>query len=143
MKIETINIKENFPPADLAVANMEIAIDMYNKTDTRVMKIIHGYGSHGKGGEIKRNVKIKLEQLKKQHKISDYIAGEHFGETEKSSDYIIENFPELLIDTDLKNYNSGITLIFLKDKFWYKSFWLIFFVNFYIVDILAYISNLC
>ena len=94
---------------------MEIAIERLSKTkDTKVLKVIHGYGSHGVGGEIKRSVKIKLEQLKKQRKIDDYICGEHFGETEKSSPYILENFPELLLDADLKNYNSGITLVFLK-----------------------------
>ena len=114
MKIETLNIKEGFPPADWAVAKMEIEIEAYSKTDTKVLKVIHGYGSHGVGGEIKRSVKIKLEQLKKQRKIDDYICGERFGETEKSLPYILENFPELLLDSDLKNYNSGITLVFLK-----------------------------
>ncbi|MBR4124445.1 MAG: hypothetical protein IKR12_02620 [Clostridia bacterium] len=117
MKIETLNIKEGFPPADLAVANMEIAIERFSKTkDTKVLKVIHGYGSHGVGGEIKRSVKIRLSELKKQHKIDDFVCGEQFGETVKSSYYILENFPELLIDSDLKNYNSGITLVFLKNN---------------------------
>ena len=33
---------------------------------------------------------------------------------EFSRDFIIENFPELILDSDLKNYNSGLTLVFLK-----------------------------
>ena len=115
MKVETINIKEGFPPSDVAVANMEIAIDAYKNTDTKVLKVIHGYGSHGVGGEIKKLARERLGLLKKQKKIKDFISGEMFGQEQKSSYYFVENFPELILDSDLKNYNSGITLVFLKD----------------------------
>lgn len=114
MKVETINIKEGFPPSDVAVANMEIAIEAYSKTDTKVLKVIHGYGSHGVGGEIRILARQRLEELKKFHKIADYVPGEKFGQNLKNSDFIIENFPELILDSDLKNYNSGLTLVFLK-----------------------------
>ena len=114
MKIITLNIKDGFPPSDVAVANLEIEIDALSGTETKVIKVVHGYGSHGVGGEIKKLAYSRLLQLKKQNKIFDFIPGEKFGETEKHSDFIINNFPELIIDTDLKNYNSGITLVFLK-----------------------------
>ena len=117
MKIETINIKEGFPPSDVAVANMEIAIDAYKKTDTKVLKVIHGYGSHGVGGVIRLLARQKLEELKKFHKIYDYLPAEKFGENIKNSQYILEKYPELILDADLKNYNSGITLVFLKNDF--------------------------
>ena len=113
MKIETINIKDGFPPSDVAVANMEIFIDICKKTDTKVIKVIHGYGSHGVGGEIKKQAHLRLQELKKFKKIENYIPGERFGENEKHGEFILQNFPELIIDEDLKNYNSGITLIFL------------------------------
>ena len=114
MKIITLNIKEGFPPSDVAVANMEIEIEALYNTETKVIKVVHGYGSHGVGGEIKKLAHSRLSLLKKQNKILDYIPGEKFGETEKHSDFIVSNFPELIIDTDLKNYNSGITIVFLK-----------------------------
>ena len=113
MKIETINIKEGFPPSDVAVANMEIFIDVCKKSGVKLVKVIHGYGSHGVGGEIKRQVHARLLELKRFKKISNFIHGEKFGEEEKHSDYIFSNFPELILDEDLKNFNSGITLIFL------------------------------
>ena len=116
MKIETINIKEGYPPADVAVANMEIEIEAHTFAKTGVLKVIHGYGSHGVGGEIKRQVLVRLAQLKKNKKISDYIPAERFGELQKNSEFILSNFPELILDDDLKNYNSGITLVFLNAK---------------------------
>ena len=114
MKIITLNIKDGFPPSDVAVANMEIEIERMTKTDAKVIKIVHGYGSHGVGGEIKKLAHSRLTNLKKHNKILDFVPGEKFGEEEKHSDYIVNNFPELILDSDLKNYNSGITLVFLK-----------------------------
>ena len=114
MKIETLNIKEGFPPSDVAVANLEIAIDVFMKSDTRLIKVVHGYGSHGVGGEIKKLAHERLQILKKHKKILDFIPGEKFGEEQKSGEFIVNNFPELILDADLKNYNSGITLVFLK-----------------------------
>ena len=119
MKIETLNIKNGFPPSDVAVANMEIEIEAVTGSPIKVLKIIHGHGSHGVGGEIKKQVHIKLAELKKKNRILDFIPGEKFGEEQKNSDYILNNFPELILDDDLKNYNSGITLVFLK---WVKYF---------------------
>ena len=114
MKIKTINIKEGYPPSDVAVANMEIEIEAISGSEAKVLKIVHGYGSHGIGGEIKKLAHSRLTELKKMKKILDFIPGERFGEEQKNSLFIIKNYPELILDEDLKNYNSGITLVFLK-----------------------------
>ena len=114
MKIKTINIKEGYPPSDVAVAQMEIEIESLIGTEVKAVKIIHGYGSHGIGGEIKRLAHSRLLELKKKKKILNFIPGEKFGMEEKGSDFILNNFPELILDDDLKNYNSGITIVFLN-----------------------------
>ena len=114
MDIKTINIKKNYPPADVAVALLEIEIEANKKGNVGALKVIHGYGSHGVGGEIKRQLTKRLAELKKHGKILDYISGEKFGDAEKSSEFILKNYPSLIIDSDLRLYNSGITLVFLK-----------------------------
>ncbi len=114
MRIKTINIKEGFPPSDVAVANMEIEIEALSGSEIKVLKVIHGYGSHGVGGEIKKLAHARLLELLKSKLILDFIPGERFGQEQKNSEYITNNFPELILDNDLKNYNSGITLVFLK-----------------------------
>ena len=114
MKIETLNIKQDFPPADVAVANLEIEIERLTGSQTKAIKVIHGYGSHGVGGEIKRQLMHRLAELKKFGKILDYIPGERVGEEEKNNPFILKNFPSLVIDSDLSFCNSGVTLVFLK-----------------------------
>lgn len=116
MKIKELNIKQDMPPADVAVANMEIEIEALNKNEYGLVKIIHGYGSHGKGGDIKILARKRLSELKKSGKILDYIEGEKFGENAIQNFDILKNFPELILESDLKNYNSGITLVLLKSE---------------------------
>ena len=114
MKIETINIKQDYPPADVAVALMEIEIERLEKTQTLALKVIHGYGSHGVGGEIKRQTHIRLKQLKRKGLILDFIPAEQFGILARQNKYIEQNLAELIFDPDLSNYNNGITIVLLK-----------------------------
>ncbi|MBQ7307612.1 MAG: hypothetical protein IJW82_03695, partial [Clostridia bacterium] len=65
-KIKTINIKQDSPPADIAVFNLSKEIIYAKKTGIEVLKVIHGYGSHGKGGEIKKMVKKYLISAQKR-----------------------------------------------------------------------------
>ena len=51
------------PLADVAVAMLDAEIRYYIKTRERVLKVIHGYGSHGMGGEIKKLVHLYLKDL--------------------------------------------------------------------------------
>lgn len=114
MELKTINIKEDMPPADVAVCQLEIFIEAYKNSNVGALKVIHGYGSHGKGGEIKKLLRQKLPLWKKQGKINDYIPGEKWGEEAIKNFNITENFPQLILDSDLKNYNNGLTIILLK-----------------------------
>ena len=114
MEVVTLNIKSEFPPVDVAVANLLIEIERLAKTDVGAIKVIHGYGSHGVGGAIKKEVHNTLKLLKHNKKIIDYIPGEMFGAFAKENEYITKNFPQLVLDADLQNYNSGITIVFLK-----------------------------
>ena len=110
----TIDIKSDMPPADVAVANLEIEIESIKHSDIKLIKVIHGYGSHGVGGEIKRLMNERLLILKKQKKIKDYINCEKLSDAYIKDKMLYENFPLLAVDDDLKNYNSGITLVLMN-----------------------------
>lgn len=115
MKVKEINIKQDMPPADVAVALLEIEVEALKNSEYGAIKVIHGYGSHGKGGEIKKLLHERLKQLKKHGKILDYVSGEKWGEEAIQSHNVATDFPELILESDLKCYNNGITIIFLKN----------------------------
>lgn len=68
MKLLVINLKENMPTVELAIANLEIELDFARQNNISAIKLIHGYGSHGSGGAIFNAVKAHLNKLLKQKK---------------------------------------------------------------------------
>lgn len=111
--IYTINIKEGFPSADVAVGNALREIDVQKFAGTKIMKIIHGHGSHAKGGLIKQELHLALSKIKKTHIIKDYIKGENFTSKNKYYEDIITLSPDIIVDNDLRTINMGITIILL------------------------------
>ena len=111
--IYTINIKEGFPPADVAVAEALHEIDVQKLVDTKVIKIIHGHGSHGKGWLIKQKLHKALNEYKINHKIKDYLKGENFTTSNRLYGYVLAESPDIIVDNDLRVANFGITIVLL------------------------------
>lgn len=114
MLIKELNIKQDMPPSDVAIATLLIEIETLKNSEYGAIKVIHGYGSHGKGGIIRQECRLKLEQLKKQKKIKDYVAGESWGKWAIDNFNVVQNFPQLILESDMQGYNSGVTIVFLK-----------------------------
>lgn len=114
MEIFTLDIKSDMPPASVACANLEIEIERLSKTNIKLIKVIHGYGSHGVGGKIKRQMNTMLLRLLHDKKIKNFVNGEKLNEEFIKNNLLYENYPQLILDADLKNYNSGVSLIFLN-----------------------------
>jgi len=112
MKYKTLNLKDTMPTVELALAMIEIEIDTCKKEGVQVLKVIHGYGSHGVGGEIKKALKKWLILKKRSHFINDYVLGEAWS-TSKTAEKIKNICPEVLGDSDLFSINSGITIFLL------------------------------
>lgn len=116
MKIKELNIKQDMPPADVAVANMEIEIEALAGSEVGAVKVIHGYGSHGTGGEIRRLARDRLKELKRQGKILDFVEGERWGKFAIEKFNVVTDYPEFILEGDMQSFNSGITIVFLKQK---------------------------
>lgn len=112
--MKTINIKKDHPTSDYAIFKLEKEIEYCKAEGHRVLLVIHGYGSHGVGGEIKQRTKELLESLKKSKKIVDYICGQDWSETNPLVKKIYELAPELLISSQVRSINSGVTVVYIS-----------------------------
>ena len=110
----TINIKLDNPPADVAIAYLTQEIELAKLSHYDAIKVIHGYGSHGKGGLIKQEAHKALNNLKHKKLILDYIPGEQFSVNNKYYKKLIEVYPELILDKDMYPPNSGVTLVLIR-----------------------------
>ena len=76
--LREINIKDGMPRRDDAIKRITYNIKNAAPFGVAAIKIIHGYGSSGKGGVIRTEARKYLDRLKRQGQIKDYIIGEEF-----------------------------------------------------------------
>ncbi len=76
-----------------------------------VLKIIHGYGSSGKGGALRVGLRKSFALRKKEGVIKDYIPGEDFTIFNVAVLNLLEAVPELRGDPDLGATNEGVTFL--------------------------------
>lgn len=106
------NLKELGASKEDSVILLEMFLEQDKREKETIVKVLHGYGSHGKGGIIFTAVREKLELLKKQKKIKDYFGGGKWNLLDK------DTFQALLgdksfVDEDMNRSNPGITIVLL------------------------------
>jgi len=112
LRYKTINLKENQPTVALALAMLEIEIEVARREGVTAVKVIHGYGSHGVGGEIKKALSLWLVEKKRSKFIRDFVKGEQW-QSSSSAEKIKKLCPEVLGDTELYYINPGISVILI------------------------------
>lgn len=80
----------------------------------RALKIIHGYGSSGKGGKLQFGLRKSFQMRKKEGAIRDYIPGENFSIFNEVVLRLLDAVPELRGDPDLNATNEGVTVLWLE-----------------------------
>ena len=108
-----VNIKSDLPTADLAVRRVTYAIRNGATLGAGAVKIIHGYGSTGKGGKIRTETRRYLADQKRKGLIRDFIPGEQFSIFDAATRDAFLLFDDLRRDHDLENSNNGVTIVIL------------------------------
>ena len=104
-----INIKSLNQTVSLALGEFLVGLDRAKFAGVKIIKVITGYGSHGKGGEIKKELEKLLFKLKRENQITNYFKGETISREDLSN--LNKLCPELIIDSEINAYNSGVTLV--------------------------------
>jgi hypothetical protein len=111
--MKTINIKDGFPDVEQARSRLRSELDMAQTQGLKLLKIIHGYGSHGVGGELRVALQSTLRSLARAGQIKDCIYGENWRKSDERSWELLKRVPELKNDPDLGRSNRGITIVLL------------------------------
>lgn len=110
--IKQINIKSEYQTTSLAISEFLVELDKSIFNKEKLIKVVTGYGSHGMGGEIKKELQKVCFKLKQLGKIKNYIPCEKLTKTYLHN--LSQEFPELILDYEISSYNSGVTLIELN-----------------------------
>lgn len=112
--IQTANLEAGMPSVEEALQRMDDFFMEMKTNHIKLLKLIHGYGSTGRGGKIREEVRKKLNTLKDRHIIAEYLPGEDFNPFDEKSRRILEVFDESVHDPDFGQYNQGITLVVMN-----------------------------
>jgi hypothetical protein len=110
-KIITYNIKSDMPTTDQAYTRLLFKIRHLKESGNQFVKIIHGYGSSGVGGELRYSVREQLKKMQHDRLIRNFLPGEDFSMLSPKGQKIIKQFPRLKEDKDFRKSNKGITLV--------------------------------
>jgi len=99
------------PPVDQALVRLDRELEQARLEGCRVLTLIHGYGSSGRGGAIKQEVRARLQYLKNRGLINDLLAGEEFCIRSGPGRQLLRRFSFLRRHIDLNRSNPGVTLV--------------------------------
>lgn len=111
MELTTVNLEEGLPTVDTALNHLKFALRRAGAGGTVALKLIHGYGSSGKGGKIRTAVRSELSKLKQAGAIRDYVTGEDFSPFSESGRTLLTLLPGCAKDHDYCRCNNGITVV--------------------------------
>ena len=111
--LREVNIKEGLPTVDEAIRKITYNIKSAGPLGVSAIKLIHGYGSSGKGGGIRTESRKYLDRIKTRGQIKGYITGENFSIFDEETRKAFSVCDNLRRDSDLDRHNNGITIVLL------------------------------
>jgi len=111
--IKTVNLKSDRPTVHQALQRLDREITGARQQNHRLLKVIHGYGSTGAGGDIRIAVQKRLHELVEAGHIAGCVFGEEWSKSSEEVWRMLQAHPELKQDPDLGRRNVGITIVVL------------------------------
>lgn len=111
--IKTINLEEGRPSAVSASSRLLDELRSARQQGYRAVKVIHGYGSHGVGGELRISIQATLARMTQSGDIQAFIAGEDWRISDEATWRLIQRHRDLKQDRDLGKGNRGISIVVL------------------------------
>jgi hypothetical protein len=109
--MKTVNLKERMPLVHQALSQLDCELARAREQGCGLLKVIHGYGSTGAGGEIRVAVQRKLREMSDDGQIRGCIFGEDWATSDERAWKLLSTHSELKQDRDLGKGNRGITVV--------------------------------
>ena len=106
-----VNLELGRPSADEALRRLEHELAAKRHLRAKAMKIIHGYGSSGKGGRIRSASRKYLRAAQEQGRIYAVLPGERLTIFDEEARRLMAHCPALRDDCDRERYNCGVTFV--------------------------------
>lgn len=106
-----VNLEYGRPAVESALKRMHSELESAQLTGVRVVTLIHGYGSSGKGGKIRIECRKSLAFLQQSGTIKTVIYGEAFNRRSGLGKSLVRQYPDLNLLCRPDFNNPGITVV--------------------------------
>jgi hypothetical protein len=101
------------PPVDEALQRLDRELALARQQRCKVLKLIHGYGSTGAGGDIRIALQRRLYEMAQNGRIRACIYGEDWSKSNEEAWKVLQEHSDLKNDSDVGRANRGITIVLL------------------------------
>jgi hypothetical protein len=101
------------PSVHDALQRLDHELAVARQQQHSLLKLIHGYGSTGVGGDIRIAVQRRMRELVEAGEIRACVFGENWAKSDDVTWRLLQSNPHLKSDPDLGRRNQGITVVLL------------------------------
>ncbi len=112
-QIKIVNLEEGRPAVTDALARLQMELRLTRGSRIKVLKLIHGFGSSGRGGKLRPAVRRHLDTQRGRGYLKFYIPGERLSIFDEDTRRALDLCPALRSDPDLERHNNGVTVVVL------------------------------
>jgi hypothetical protein len=112
--LRTFDVEADRPSLDEARRRVTEEIRQARAGGAVVLKVIHGYGSSGKGGALRVGLRRSFARRVREGAIRGFVAGEDFTIFDATVLQMLDACPALRRDPDLGASNPGVTFVWLR-----------------------------
>lgn len=106
-----VNLELGMPDVDTARRRLIGELDSARRNRTRLLKVIHGWGSSGQGGKLGPAIRKSLRLRLKEGKVAFVLPGERFSSDSDEGRELAKRHPSVRTDRDFNRANPGITVV--------------------------------
>jgi hypothetical protein len=111
--MRTIRLKDGAPTVEDARRRLLAEFESARASGTKVLKVVHGWGSSGEGGVLGPAIRRSLRLRVKEGRALLVVPGERFSADTVEGRDLLQRHPQLRRDPDCNRANPGITLVVL------------------------------
>jgi len=110
-RVVIANLENGMPTVEQALERFRRRLSEASASGAKVLKVIHGYGSSGRGGKIRDAVRRELGRMLARGEVAAVVAGEEYSSTTIAGRDLLSRFKELKATERPDSSNHGITLV--------------------------------
>lgn len=112
-ELREVDLERGMPPVDQALKQLTFELRRSRSLGYAAVKLIHGYGSTGKGGRIRLEARALLGRMAARGEVGQVVFGEDFSIFDPATREAFLRCPALRRDRDLERHNNGVTIVLL------------------------------